>query len=174
MKSHSRLKAEQIISRLNGLSVGPVGVAWKPRDAEIDIAQEVITFMEDRRVLFNDNELEVPRYCVESVLEIRRFLTEVLRRLKNETGLSQHLRAMRGACRRFLNKVQDGKRGIILTDGLQGGSATWTFFPALGELRAAFGLHLGIIAASCGLGMEGELASILPAPADDSDSEDEP
>ncbi len=35
-------------------------------------------FLEDRRVLYAPDSLEVPSHCVESVLEIRRFLSAEL------------------------------------------------------------------------------------------------
>lgn len=35
----------------------------------------VIAFLEDRRVLYAPDELEVPSHCVHSVLEIRHFLS---------------------------------------------------------------------------------------------------
>ncbi len=41
----------------------------------------MIAFLEDRRVLYVPDELEVPSHCVQSVIEIRRCLTEELFRL---------------------------------------------------------------------------------------------
>jgi hypothetical protein len=70
---------------------------------------------------------------------------------------------MRLACRRFLDTVQR-EEGRIITYGFERGHyASWVFLPALGELRAAFGIHLTRIAAQHGLDVEEPLASILPA-----------
>lgn len=42
------------------------------------VARRVIRFLEDQRVLYNPSELEQPDHCVQSVLDIRRFLTAEL------------------------------------------------------------------------------------------------
>jgi hypothetical protein len=55
-----------------------VGVSWQPIDLEVSAARRVIAFLEDRRVLYAPDSLEVPSHCVESVLEIRRFLSSEL------------------------------------------------------------------------------------------------
>lgn len=155
------MRFKQVLSRMRGLSLGltGVGASWVPPKAEVDIAQEVITFLEDRRVLFNDFAYEIESECIDSSLKIRDFLTNVLRDMANEPGLAQHLRALRAACRRF-NDFPRGHHGP-------------SFYVALGELRATFGVHLGLIAAKYGLGLEGDLARILPPPADDDDGGDD-
>jgi hypothetical protein len=52
-------------------------------------ALRVLRFLEDRRVLYNPSELEVPRYCVDSLLEIRKFFTSELADIKAESELAQ-------------------------------------------------------------------------------------
>ncbi|MGC2234073.1 MAG: DUF6650 family protein [Candidatus Acidiferrum sp.] len=52
------------------------GVSWQSSDLEVSaVSRRVIAFLEDRRVLYAPDELEVPSHCVHSILEIRRFLT---------------------------------------------------------------------------------------------------
>jgi hypothetical protein len=155
---------KEITHRMRGLTIGPVGLEWEPPERESKVAQQVITFLEDRRVLFNPYYLEDGGYCVQSVLEIRHFLTETLQTLPNEPGLSQHLRVLRGACRNFLDKVQGNHRGRGYGALYHGGPESQSFFIALGELRCTFGIHLGLIASTFHLGLEGDLASVLPEP----------
>jgi hypothetical protein len=50
---------------------------------------------------------------------------------------------------------------------LHGGSQTWAVCTALGELRSLFGIQLGLLAATYKLGLEGDLATILPPEPDD-------
>ena len=52
-------------------------------------------------------------------------------------------------------------RGRIIQP-LHSGFATWQFCTALGELRAAVGLRIGILAVMHGLSVDGELEKILP------------
>lgn len=48
---------KEVANRMRGFSLGigpiSVGAEWEPPTLEQDIAQRVITFLEDRRVLFN-------------------------------------------------------------------------------------------------------------------------
>ena len=154
---------KQILSRLTGISCPVFGIQWNPPEPEISVVQRMVSFLEDRRVLYNPFHLEFLDHCVQSVIEIRRFLTTEIGNLsaKSNKGLSEQLRAMRAACRRFLDSVQDRRRGRAI-HSYRGGYAEQEFFTALGELRAAMGLRIGILAVMYGLSIEGELESILP------------
>jgi hypothetical protein len=67
-----RMKFSEIANRLTGISTPLVGVSWQPTDLEVSAARRVIAFLEDRRVLYAPEEMEVASHCVDSVLEIRR------------------------------------------------------------------------------------------------------
>jgi hypothetical protein len=110
--------------------------------------------------------MEDPRHCIESVIEIRQFLTAELSNLSGDEELVQNLRAMRAACRKFLDTVQesDGRRGFA--GHFRSGSDSWIFNSALGELRGVIGIHIAALAAQHGLDIEGDLATILPATDD--------
>ena len=57
---------------------------------------------------------------------------------------------------------------MIHAFGLIGqGDQGWVFITALGELRGSFGVHVATFAISYGLDMEADLASFLPALAED-------
>jgi hypothetical protein len=106
--------------------------------------------------------MEVPLHCVESVLQIRQFLTSIIGNLPENTELSQSLRAMRAACRKFLDRT-DARNGDIIRDGARTNHwASWEFNGAVGELRGVFGIHIAKIAVSYGIDIETELASIIP------------
>ena len=135
---------------------------WVP--SQRDVAVEIVKELEDRRVLYNDYELEVPRHVVDSVLQMREVLHQKLITVREEGALSNHLRSMRAACRKFLDAVGDGgPHRIIIDNSFQGGPESWKFFTALGELRAAIGLALSLLMAAYGLTCEEQLARILPA-----------
>jgi len=99
------MKFREVLSRITGISVPMFGIQWSPPEAERAIAKRVLTFLEDRRVLYVPSEMEVPQHGVQSVLRIREFLTSELGRLTNDGQLAQSLRAMRAACRKFLDSV---------------------------------------------------------------------
>lgn len=161
------MKFREILSRLTGLSVPIFGAQWNPLESDCAIARRILAFLEDRRVLFVPSEMEVPHHCVESVLRIREFLTTELGALNSEAELALSLRAMRAACRKFLATVQADDHRIVQFGASQGHYACWIFNGAVGELRGVFGVHIACLAASHGLDIEDELASILPASTDE-------
>jgi hypothetical protein len=162
----------EIASRFRGFGASMFGfgltASYAPPRAEVTIVQDLFTFLEDRRVLFNDYELEVPRYCVESVQQIRQHLTTLLRELPNSQGLPQHLRVMRASCREFMDAIPPDKMPHNM---FHGGTQEWHFCTALGRLRGTMGMHIGLLAAKYQLGIEGDLATIFPPPPDDDDDD---
>jgi hypothetical protein len=157
------LKFKQIINRLTGLSTPVFGISWNRPQSHITVARNVITFLEDRRVLYNPYEMEVPSHCIHSVIEI---LTAQIADLADDDGICRNLRAMRAACRKFLDTIHDGDgqrptKGIWRFGG--GGASSWIFNSALGELRGVIGVHLAALAVQQGFDVEDKLSTILPA-----------
>jgi len=161
------VRFSEVLSRVTGLSVPIFGVQWNPPEAEAVVARRLLAFLEDRRVLFVPSEMEVPHDCVESVLRIREFLTGELGNLEGTKELAQSLRAMLAACRKFLATVQGEDQRIIVFGAERGHYASWVFNGAVGELRGVFGVHIARLAASHGLDVEDDLASILPGRSDE-------
>lgn len=160
------MRFQEILARLTGLSSPVFGVSWNPKEPEIAVAKRVIVFLEDRRVLYVPSEMESPSHCVKSILEIRRYLTQELQTLGEGSELAASLRAMRAACRKFLTAMHS-RQDLVLYGAHHGHWASWEFNGGLGELRGVFGVHIARLAAAHGLGVEGDLASILPSPIDD-------
>ena len=157
------MKFEEITKRLTGISCPVFGISWNPPEAECSKAKRAITFLEDRRVLYTPSEIEIPDHCVQSVIRIREFLTNELSSLNLKSEITVSFRAMRSACRKFLNTVQvesDGR--IVRFANSPGHYASWEFNQALGEMRGIFGVHVARIAALYGLDVEDDLAKILP------------
>ena len=158
-----RVRFKEIVSRLTGISSPIFGVSWKPQEAERSVARRIIAFLEDRRVLYSPSEMEVPYYCVQSVLDIRGFLTAEIATLDEKADITASLRAMRAACRKFLTTIQADESKITRFGAQRGHYASWTFNGALGELRGVFGVHIARLAAAYGVNVENDLAAILPA-----------
>jgi uncharacterized protein DUF6650 len=156
------VKFKEIVARLTGFSIPVFGVSWNPPAAEVTVARKVIAFLEDRRVLYNPYDMEDSGHCISSVIEIRQFLTGEFGNLTDQDGLAANLRAMRAACRKFLDTV-DAKDYARYGFGRRGLAHDWVFMSGLGELRGVVGVHVAALAAQHGLDIEGELASILPA-----------
>ena len=161
------MRFTEITRRLTGLSCPVFGLSWSPAEAEVTAAKRIIAFLEDRRVLYNPTEAEIPAHCVASVQNIRAFLTSELEKQDQDATLTENLLAMRAACRKFMDAMQrlDERERIILVGpiGNAGSYSAWVFLQALGELRAMVGLHVALIAVRNGLDVENDLATILPA-----------
>jgi hypothetical protein len=163
------VKFREVASRLTGISSPIFGVSWNPPAAEVTVARRVIAFLEDRRVLFADESIEVLEHCVRSVIEVRHYLTSEIQHLA-DGELCHSLRAMRAACRKFLEAVDDRDGIVVRYGGHPGHWASWRFGGALGELRGVYGVHIARIAAQNGLDIEDDLARILPAGDTEDDS----
>jgi hypothetical protein len=175
MSARARLKAKSLLGRLTGFSVGvpvaSVGLSWNVPADERDLVRRLLTFLEDRRVLYVAEYLEIPNHVTKSVLQIRAELTTILGQLPGDSRAAGALRAMRAACRKFLEEEHPDFRHVYLPGigrpirhepGTDGGG-TPGFFVALGELRATFGIHIAALAYEYQLDLEPELAAILPA-----------
>ena len=157
------MKFKEIIKRITGISSPIFGVSWNPENTERDFAKEVITYLEDRRVLYNPSEMEAPHHCVDSVLKIREFLTPKIGKISEDSELAKSLKAMRAACRKFLDKTGMRNGDIIRYGASIGHWASWEFNGSVGELRGVFGIHIAKIAVAYGIDVEKDLATILPA-----------
>jgi hypothetical protein len=149
-----------IARRITGISTPVFGVSWNPSESTRDIVRGLVTFLEDRRVLFIDYQMEHGPWVTQSVLEIRHELTRTLQECPDDTNLTEPIRAMRSACRKFLNDTQRPGRMSYPHE-----AQLWV---ALGELRATFGLHLARLCTAYGIDVEPDLASILPEKDEDS------
>ena len=125
-------------------------------------------------MLYSPYEVELADHCVMSVVDIRRFLTDVIGHGGVADELTTALRAMRSACREFLTDLQievDDKRGSLdnLGRGLRGyqnGLQDFMLNQALGRLRGVFGMYVAQVAVAYDIDIEDGLASILPAGAE--------
>ncbi len=155
------MKWREIASRLNGVSVGPfsVGAQWTAKPSDAEVARRVIRFLGDRRILYNECAQEEPGHCIQSALDIRRFLTGEIVNLKDPSDILQPLRAIRAACRKFLDQMQfDGHRLVRLQHDWENNR----FFSALGEFRGSIGPHVACLAVRYEIDVETELARVLP------------
>lgn len=92
--------------RINGFTTPFVGANWEYTKDEKESAYRIIKYMEDRRVIYNPQFLEVPRACVASIHEIREYLTSELQNNSKNMKINNTIEKMRMDCRSFLNKFE--------------------------------------------------------------------
>jgi hypothetical protein len=144
--------------RPTGVGAFGFSLNWEKVPGDEDVARRVITFLEDRRLLFGVRHSEDELECVHSAIEIRHFLTEELTKAKPGRSLAESLRAVRTAMRAFVDAGGPGARNFRYHDGYM----TDQFSMALGELRSRVGLHLAVIADQYGIEVEPDLKRIFP------------
>jgi hypothetical protein len=163
-------QARGALRRLTGISVPVGGIQWEYREADADVAARIVSFLEDRRVLYVPSEAELPKHAISSVLEIRRFLTHELGAVADRPDIADTIRALRAAARKFLDTI-----GPYVEQHPSGnvrdwhGTPEWTLNQALGELRGIYGVHIALLVERYGLAIEPDLATILPIDQDDAD-----
>jgi hypothetical protein len=172
-RMHSaRVKAADLRPRLQNFAIPlpvpiPIPTFGPSRhDHDKAIARQVVADLEGRRVLYSPWQLEIEQQCVDSVLDMRTFLSAQIGELDKDSPLSPSLRQMRAACLRFLDESNGPPWHGFHGYGPMGGGGFWY---ALGELRAVVGICLATIAERYGLDVEAELAVILPPEPSDLD-----
>ena len=158
-----RVPFGEIAKRLTGFSTPFFGLSWNPPPLDRDVTERLLGALEDRRVLFNPNNLEVPDQCIRSVVEIRRLLNDSLANVDRQSPIGQSIRAMREACRMFLDRTNPLARdhGHMSFDQLPP-SEQWRLATALAELRVVFGVHLAKLSATYRIDVEDQLVTIFP------------
>lgn len=145
-----KIKFKELASRLTGVSIPIFGVSWNPPEPECKIIRDVLVYLEDRRALYNPFVHELEHEVAHSVLNIRQELTSAIQRLSADSNAAPLLRAMRAACRDYLNETRKQRPPMF------------SFLTSLGKLRTLFGINIAYLAIEYGIDIEGELASIVP------------
>lgn len=149
MRKGTLVKFRELASRLNGAQVPVFGVSWTPPEPQRKVVRELMTFHEDRRALYNDYAFEVEQEVVQSVFEIRREINEAIKRLAEDSPAVPALKAMRAACREYLDHSHQFPH-------------RFGFMVQLGRLRTLFGLQIAYLAIEYGIDVEDDLATIIP------------
>ena len=145
-----KIRFKELASRLTGVSIPVFGISWNPTEPERKIIRDLLVYLEDRRALYNPFAHELEHEVADSVLDIRKELTSAIQRLSADSNAAPLLRAMRAACRQYLNEMQAHRPPMF------------SFLTSLGTLRSLFGINIAYLAIEYGIDIEGELASIVP------------
>jgi hypothetical protein len=111
--------------QLTGFSIPWFGLQWTTKKTtDKKIAQGVIGFLEDRRVLFGRCHSKDEMHCVLSALQIRSFLTERLTNDEMGDDLTNALKAMRATARKFV-EAATGSQDLRAGHGVRRSPRSW-------------------------------------------------
>jgi hypothetical protein len=142
----------KIVNRITGVSVPIFGISWNPPPSEVVIAEKLLTFLSDRRVLHAFFADEVTSYCTQSILKIRDRLTADLEQLNRASKLAQSLAEMRTSCRDYLDAEQSMDKSP---------ASYHKVFMALSRLRGVFAVEIGKLSAQHGIDLDEDLARLV-------------
>ena len=151
------MKFERIYKNITGLSCPIFGIQWNAPPIEANEAKKVVLFLEDKRVLFENANMEDAGHCAQSVLDIRFELTKGLQALPSGSNLAKSLKRMRKACQEFSNSLGHPKFSQfdypVQTSILE---------RELFKLRQKIGVAVAEMAVAYGLDIDDGLAVIIP------------
>lgn len=153
------LRGQELIACLIGISTPVGGVDWKPPDQERDRARRVLVHLASQRALWDPYDTAIGSFVTRSILDMRERLSHDLRDVPADSVLGEGLRAMRAACRKFLNENQSPRSGY-------GPPYEAQLHSTLGQLRALVGIHVARIACAYDLEVEERLEGIMPPKPD--------
>jgi len=161
MSKNERTTSEgrELVGRLTGIPTPVGGVSWKPPDRERDRARRVLTHLAGQRALWDPYDKAIGSFVTQSILDLRERLGHDLKDIPVDSVLGEGLRAMKAACRKFLNENQSPRSGY-------GPPYEAQLHSTLGELRALFGIHVARIACAYDLEVNAHLEGILPPESD--------
>lgn len=165
-----KIPFNNLIKRITGISTPVFGISWNPPEQERDVANRVLTILEDQRLLFGDYTqlYNLGSYAEKALYNLRVRLTEELSSLDRSTPLAQSLSAMRSACRKCLDQLENASKNKPYSEFCCGpGEQLAYWFGAIGELRSTFGLVVAKLSTMYGIEVEEELSTILPQDFED-------
>ena len=157
--------------RITGISSPLGGVQWAdPGPSDGEFVRQFLVFLEDRRVLYNAMQLEVPSQVEHSIHQIREQCTRTLQQLGASAFAAQPIRTIRVAGQSFHDDCNEEFHNMVHDwDGPRQHQHRFGpgFFTALGAYRATVGYQVALLAGHYDIDVEGDLASVIPGTASD-------
>lgn len=149
------LNWRELIGRITGVSTPVFGISWTPPETEVEIARDLLIYLEDRRFLYTPFEDEDAGHIIQSIDQTRDVMTGFLQRAESKSEITKCITTLRAVSRNFMSRVgaESSSAGIALG---------FEYILALGELRSAFGLQIAIVARAYGLNVADPLVDVLP------------
>ena len=152
------------LSEFRSSSNGDTGVDGVPEPMEYDIRRKafrnLFLFLASKRVFDNPMFLEIKDECVESVLEIKKVLTDVNQNTQFADEDMEILLKLVNACNKYLDVVRKDSIPFILYKTPDGAFLDASFSNAMKRLRTAFKTNINEIEKRYGLKYVGNISEI--------------
>ncbi len=149
--------------KLTGISTPVFGLSWETKESDKIIVTKILTYLEDRRVLYLQYEPHMKKAnCIKSVLNIREYLTNEISQIPPESDLIPVLKYLRAACLKFILRIEPHQAELDNLPEDVPLKAKFVFSTALGELRASFGDTIGVLSTKFKIDIGNDLSLILP------------
>ena len=124
--------------RLTGINVPFGGLSWDKNTTAKDRFQYLMIYLESKRILVNPCKMELKNECIQSALEIKHTLTEIVKDAVFEQEDLEIVRSMIVSCNDFLNATRgdDIPHLIYKLDGTHWANSR--FDDAMKNLRSDF------------------------------------
>ena len=90
---------------LNGFSIPWLVFSWDKNTTSKEYFENLLFYLASKRILVNPREMEIKEQCIDSVLEIKRILTQLPVEIKFSKEERLLLRNMVQACNLYLDTV---------------------------------------------------------------------
>jgi hypothetical protein len=144
--------------QVTGVSTPFGGLTWDRIPGDAEYAQQVISFLEGRRLLFGLRHAGDEQHCFESAKIIRDFLDDRLATHVLGKGLLGSLKEMRSACLRFIEAGGTDASNFMHRESV----GVDPFSLALGELRTRVGLQVALLSSQFDIDVHNDLKQSLP------------
>ncbi|WP_433796110.1 hypothetical protein [Actinoplanes sp. CA-252034] len=134
---------------------------FRPEAEERAKARHFISFLEGRRVLYQNPDRDITGDVVKSILEIRTYLTEVIGDQITPDALAGPARCIRKACLGLLDAAPTDayRQGLLAVDGTQRLDPRTAF--AVRRLRLEAAESMALVAAAFGLDIEDQFDELI-------------
>jgi hypothetical protein len=137
-KLKTKLKGMQMSKRrINGITTPFGGLSWDTVASATDFYRNLFVYLESKRILTTPMAMEKKRWSIDSVLEIKKTLTDKVMPLQLSKSELSPVKSMIDACNEYLDNVNPlDLQGIIYKNGNKWSDST--FDSAMKTFRNSF------------------------------------
>ena len=148
---------KDIMNRITGISFPVFGISWNPPPDERKIAEEVLTYIENKGIFYSGFQWEHPRDCYQSAETARNDLTNLMQKLLRNMEVFKCCEIIRDSLRQFQRSLRELSLDKKESKTDMNNKEVADFDKSLVKLRISSGEQIAHLAVSYGLDVHAEL-----------------